>query len=119
MFRLVEAGQRESHRDEQCNNQREEDADSGILIEVDEPQHAQTDKLHASEQRDRSLRVQIQPLWDQYKNAIKKEPQLKDRLREYRWQIEEFRISLFAQDPGTEKPVSAKRLAKLWQELTS
>ncbi len=75
------------------------------------------DKLQASEQRDRSLRVQVQPLWDQYKVEVKKNPQAQQQLGEYRWQIEEFRVSLFAQDLGTNKPVSTKRLSKLWNEL--
>lgn len=75
------------------------------------------DKLQASEQRDRSLRVQVQPLWDQYKNELKKNSQARQVLNEYRWQVEEFRVSLFAQDLGTNRPVSAKRLGKLWNEL--
>ena len=75
------------------------------------------DKLAANEQRDRTLRLEVQPLWDKYKEAIKKKPHKKTTLREYRWQIEEFRVSLFAQDLGTSKPVSAKRLNKLWHEL--
>ncbi|HEC05176.1 MAG TPA: ATP-dependent RNA helicase HrpA, partial [Thiothrix sp.] len=75
------------------------------------------DKLAASEQRDRSLRLEVQPLWDQYKSEIKKKPQKRELLRAYRWQIEEFRISLFAQDLGTNHPVSAKRLKKLWHEV--
>ena len=36
---------------------------------------------------------------------------------EYRWMIEEYRISLFAQQFGTVGPVSRKRLEKLWEEL--
>ncbi|MEE9304430.1 MAG: DUF3418 domain-containing protein, partial [Thiotrichaceae bacterium] len=75
------------------------------------------DKLAASEQRDRELRLEVQQLWDRYKDTLKKKPELKDQLREYRWQIEEFRISLFAQDLGTNNPVSAKRLNKLWHDL--
>jgi len=71
------------------------------------------DKLSASAQRDRSLRLEVQPLWDKYKQEVKKNPQQKEQLNDYRWQIEEFRISLFAQDLGTNKPVSAKRLNKL------
>ncbi len=77
------------------------------------------DKLAASEQRDRELRLEVQPLWDKYKEEIKKKPHKKTLLQDYRWQVEEFRISLFAQDLGTNKPVSAKRLNKLWHQLKS
>jgi ATP-dependent helicase HrpA len=34
---------------------------------------------------------------------------------EYRWLLEEFRVSLFAQAFGTSRPVSAKRLDQVWQ----
>ena len=36
-------------------------------------------------------------------------------LNEFVWSIEEYRVSLFAQQLGTQKPISAKRLQKLWQ----
>jgi ATP-dependent helicase HrpA len=35
----------------------------------------------------------------------------------YRWLLEEFRISLFAQQIKTSQPISAKRLEKAWQAL--
>jgi ATP-dependent helicase HrpA len=35
----------------------------------------------------------------------------------YRWMIEEFRVSLFAQSLGTSLPVSAKRLDEQWQQV--
>ena len=40
------------------------------------------------------------------------------RLVELRWMLEEYRISLFAQKLGTLKPVSGKRLQKLWDEIS-
>lgn len=39
-------------------------------------------------------------------------------LEEFRWWIEELRVSLFAQQLGTAFPVSAKRLEKRWAEIT-
>lgn len=38
-------------------------------------------------------------------------------LERYRWMIEEYRVSLFAQQLGTEYTVSDKRLAKQWQNI--
>jgi ATP-dependent helicase HrpA len=35
---------------------------------------------------------------------------------EYRWMLEEFRVSLFAQQLKTRAPVSARRLADAWIE---
>jgi ATP-dependent helicase HrpA len=39
------------------------------------------------------------------------------RARHFRWLVEEFRVSLFAQDLGTAEPVSAVRLERLLEEL--
>ncbi|MCC6907813.1 MAG: ATP-dependent RNA helicase HrpA [Phycisphaerales bacterium] len=39
------------------------------------------------------------------------------RLVEYRWLIEELRVSLFAQDLGTAEKVSPQRLDKLWEQM--
>ena len=38
-------------------------------------------------------------------------------LEAFTWAIEEYRVSLFAQQLGTIKPVSAKRLQKQWQAI--
>ena len=37
-------------------------------------------------------------------------PQARNALAEYRWLVEEFRVSVFAQELGTAQPVSPKRL---------
>jgi ATP-dependent helicase HrpA len=39
------------------------------------------------------------------------------RLEEIRWQLEELRVSLFAQELGTALPVSVKRVRRRWEEL--
>ena len=39
------------------------------------------------------------------------------KLQEYRWMLEELRVSLFAQELKTPMPVSAKRLQKVWESL--
>jgi ATP-dependent helicase HrpA len=36
----------------------------------------------------------------------------------YRWMLEEFRVSLFAQQLGVSMPVSAVRLDKQWAKVT-
>jgi ATP-dependent helicase HrpA len=35
---------------------------------------------------------------------------------EYRWLLEELRVSLFAQQLGTVRPVSSKRLEAAWRK---
>jgi len=39
------------------------------------------------------------------------------RIEEFRWHLEELRVSLFAQELKTPYPVSYKRLEKIWQAL--
>jgi len=39
------------------------------------------------------------------------------RLEEFRWLLEELRVSLFAQELRTPMPVSVKRLHKVWEAL--
>jgi len=79
---------------------------------------ARLEKAKNDYRRDKLNQDQINPLWDRYteksSNALyfSAEP-----LEEFRWLIEELRISLFAQELKTSQPVSVKRLEKKWQEL--
>lgn len=81
-------------------------------------------KLAENPTKDRALRVQVQPYWDQWKAASttlsqrRSLSEVEGNGHEYRWMLEEFRISLFAQELGTARPVSAKRLAELWKKTT-
>ena len=68
--------------------------------------------------RDRGLFLQVQPLCNEYKKLHEKHGQ-DNELREFRWMLEEFRVSLFAQDLGTAYPVSEKRLTKRFNEIKS
>jgi ATP-dependent helicase HrpA len=38
-------------------------------------------------------------------------------LHRFRWMLEEFRVSLFAQELGAAFPISAKRLDKQWEKV--
>jgi len=63
---------------------------------------------------------EIQPLWQRYVQltALAQPPRHdKASLARYRWMVEEFRVSLFAQELRTPVPVSAKRLDALWQQV--
>ena len=54
--------------------------------------------------------------WDGIDNKIQRKKALvipeQDKLR---WMLEEFRVSLFAQQLKTAYPISAKRLEKAWE----
>ncbi len=59
-------------------------------------------------------------LWAQYQARLAKHAQEGKRdaeLQVYRWMLEEYRVSLFAQQLGTRLPVSDKRLAKQWSQV--
>ncbi|AEF54573.1 ATP-dependent helicase HrpA [Marinomonas posidonica IVIA-Po-181] len=63
---------------------------------------------------------ELEGLWQTYhkqKKAHDDKALYDPELVKYRWMLEEYRISLFAQSVGTLEPISAKRLAKQWQEV--
>jgi len=57
-----------------------------------------------------------QALYNQQYEFLVKQNRVSDELERFRWLMEEFRVSLFAQSMGTREPVSEKRLQKYWQE---
>jgi ATP-dependent helicase HrpA len=73
------------------------------------------DKLSHNPQNDRQRAQQIAPFWDPLEKRINDHSSAE--FIEFRWLLEEFRVSLFAQELGTKKPVSADRLKKLWRKL--
>lgn len=78
------------------------------------------EKLSRDPGRDRSLLRTLRPLWEQYlaRAELHRRKRLDDpALREYRWLLEEFRVSLFAQELRTAVPVSEKRLRQQWQAV--
>ncbi|HXL84155.1 MAG TPA: ATP-dependent RNA helicase HrpA [Casimicrobiaceae bacterium] len=71
--------------------------------------------------RDAKHSQAVAELWQRYAQrraanaaARKEEP----ALEAFRWQIEELKVSLFAQELRTPQPVSYKRLEKAWAELS-
>src|SRR5690625_2361008 len=78
-------------------------------------------KSAAEPNKDRQLLEEIRPHWERLEDYLQREGELQmelnDALREYRWAIEELRVSLFAQTLKTRMPVSTKRLNKLWEQV--
>lgn len=78
------------------------------------------EKMSREMGREREFLHTIEPLWSRY--ASKRDEQQRQGVRDpeltvYRWMLEEFRVSFFAQQLGTVVTVSVKRLDKQW-ELT-
>ena len=77
------------------------------------------DKLRSDPARDETRMSELKPLEQRY---LKRVAELKgasdDRLEEFRWLLEELRVSLFAQELRTPQPVSVKRLEKVWAQIS-
>ena len=78
------------------------------------------DKLRGDPARDATRLAELRPLEQRW---LRRVAELKGashaRLDEYRWLLEELRVSLFAQELRTPQPVSAKRLDKTWAQLAA
>ena len=78
------------------------------------------DKQPVNPQRDRQCSAEIRDLWQKWSSRVVVENAAEgasEELLSFRWQIEELRVSLFAQELKTSHPVSVKRLMRLWSEL--
>ena len=78
------------------------------------------EKLGAQVQKDRVWSAELSTLWAQYKARADKHAQegkRDEQLTLYRWLLEEYRVSLFAQQLGTKLPISDKRLSKQWSQV--
>ena len=79
------------------------------------------DKCRNDPQKDKVLLSSWQQVATPYYRALRDSKQSTIRhdpkMMEYRWLLEELRVSLFAQELRTPFPVSVKRLQKVWESL--
>jgi ATP-dependent helicase HrpA len=69
--------------------------------------------------RDRKHTEEILARWQAYSNRARQQGEsgvFDPELDRYRWMLEEYRVSCFAQRLGTAVPVSAKRLDQQWDK---
>lgn len=79
---------------------------------------ARLDKYRADPARDAARLKELQPLEQRYWRLVaERKGVVDDRLQEFRWLLEELRVSFFAQELRTPQPVSVKRLEKAWAQL--
>jgi ATP-dependent helicase HrpA len=74
------------------------------------------EKLRADPSRDTRLMVewtQVATPWQRVQKDRRGDP----KMTEFRWLLEELRVSLFAQELRTPMPVSVKRLQKVWESM--
>ncbi len=75
---------------------------------------------NAGLKRDHDATVIVAEFWRRYSERGAKNESIQrvePALNEFRWLIEELRVSLFAQELRTSVPVSAKRLEKVWATI--
>jgi len=78
------------------------------------------ERLSAQGGKDEKSMAMLQPQLDRLAKGMKDYPGvevLSPEAVRFRWMLEEFRVSLFAQQLGTKLPVSAKRLDQQWQSV--
>jgi len=79
------------------------------------------DKYPKDPERDAKHAGDIAAIWKRYEERavkLKRAGESDPRLEDYRWRIEELRVSLFAQELKTPYPVSFKRMDKFWSEIS-
>jgi ATP-dependent helicase HrpA len=79
---------------------------------------ARLDKLRADPARDATRLAELRPLEQRWvRRTVELKGTAHARLDEYRWLLEELRVSLFAQELRTPQPVSTRRLDKVWAQM--
>ncbi|MDP3607684.1 MAG: ATP-dependent RNA helicase HrpA [Methylophilus sp.] len=79
------------------------------------------EKQPSNADRDGKHAASVGLIWQRWQDKVQAlyaaHQQVPTALAEYRWLIEELRVSLFAQELRTPFPVSTKRLDKVWSEI--
>ena len=76
------------------------------------------DKYRADPGRDAQRLTELKPQEQRYWRLVAERKGAQDaRMLEFRWLLEELRVSFFAQELRTPQPVSIKRLEKAWGQL--
>jgi len=78
------------------------------------------EKWRADPARDAARLAELRPQEQRYWRLVAERKGAVDaRMQEFRWLLEELRVSFFAQELRTPQPVSVKRLEKAWAQLNS
>ena len=78
-------------------------------------------KQPANPDRDGKNAASVGLIWQKWQDKMNSLQQshmdIPPALHDFRWQMEELRVSLFAQELKTPMPISTKRLDKIWAEM--
>ncbi|MCG8671147.1 MAG: ATP-dependent RNA helicase HrpA, partial [Pseudomonadales bacterium] len=85
---------------------------NGIIVRIK--------RLQGNVERDQTHIPELESWWIDYQQRLTQNQEKgtdDPELDHFRWMLEEYRISLFAQEIKTKYPVSSKRLEKQWQKV--
>ena len=81
---------------------------------------ARLEKWRVDPARDTARMAELKPQEQRYWRLVAERKGATDaRMQEFRWLLEELRVSFFAQELRTPQPVSIKRLEKAWGQLNN
>ncbi|MEN9438042.1 MAG: ATP-dependent helicase HrpA [Pseudomonadota bacterium] len=81
---------------------------------------ARLEKYRADPARDCARLAELRPQEQRYWRLVaERKGAVDERMEEFRWLLEELRVSFFAQELRTPQPVSVKRLDKAWAQINT
>ena len=75
------------------------------------------ERLSLDPRQDQARAAEVYPWWNKYQDWLEQGHEYTSEIDSFRWLLEEYRVSQFAQQLGTREKVSSKRLAKAWKEV--
>ena len=82
--------------------------------------HIRLERISGQYQKDEKHTAVLRQMLERIETYTEEKPELllvNAELQKYRWMLEEYRVSLFAQSLGTNTAVSEKRLLQQWQRF--
>ncbi len=117
----------ETHED--LSGQLEDLVYEGFLLELEpgrlqhyprylEAMRLRLERMEQDPARDARLMSLLGDFWQRYLDHIASGAEYDENLDAYRWLLEEYRVSLFAQKLGTAQKTSDKRLEDAWRKVS-
>ena len=79
------------------------------------------EKQPSAPDRDGKNAASVSLIWQKWQDKVNQYQQtqreIPQKLQDFRWLIEELRVSLFAQELKTPMPISVKRIDKIWADI--
>jgi ATP-dependent helicase HrpA len=76
-------------------------------------------KLQLDPAKDEAKAVKIRHFWHNYQNALKNQVSVSAAWQDFRWVLEELKVSIFAQELKTAYPISIQKVEKIWRDLNN